>query len=54
MNIPKILAVLLALSRGVAWADSDQVLEQLDAQRMAIESQRSDIAKAIDEKERAC
>ena len=54
MNIPKILAVLLALGLGVALADSDQVLEQLDVQRIAIESQRSDIAKAFDAKERAC
>jgi hypothetical protein len=54
MNIPKILAVLLALDLGVALADSDQVLEQLDAQRIVIESQRSDVAKAFDEKERAC
>ena len=54
MNIPKILAVLLALVLRVALADSDQVLENLDAQRMAIESQRSDAARAYDVKERAC
>ena len=54
MNIPKILALLIALGLRVALADSDQVLENLDAQRMAIESQRSDVAKAVDAKERAC
>lgn len=54
MNIPKILAVFLALVLRVALADSDQVLENLDAQRVAIESQRTDVAKAFDAKERAC
>ena len=54
MNIPKILAVLLALVLRVALADSDQVLENLDAQRMAIESQRSDVVRTFDAKERAC
>ena len=54
MNIPKILTLLLALGLRVALADSDQVLENLDAQRMAIESQRSDAARAYDVKERAC
>jgi hypothetical protein len=39
MNTPKILALLIALGLRVALADSDQVLENLDAQRMAIESQ---------------
>lgn len=54
MNIPKILALLIALGLRVALADSDQVLENLDAQRMAIESQRSDVVRTFDAKERAC
>jgi hypothetical protein len=54
MNIPKILALLIALGLRVALADSDQVLENLDAQRVAIESQRSDVVRTFDAKERAC
>ena len=54
MSMPKILAVLLALVLRVALAESDQVLENLDAQRVAIESQRTDVAKAFDAKERSC
>ena len=54
MNILKILALLFALGFRFALADSEQVLDNLDAQRMAIESQRADAARAYNAKERAC
>lgn len=54
MNIPKILVLLFALGLRVALADSDQMLENLDMQRIAVESQRADAVKAFNVKERTC
>lgn len=54
MKTSQTLAWIFALGLCAAWADSEQVLEKLDAQRLAIESQRSDAVKAFDARERAC
>ena len=54
MKISNLIGVMFAMSLRVALADSDQVLDTLDAQRRVIASERSDATKAYDAKERTC
>ena len=54
MKISQALVWIFALGLRVALADSERVLDNLDAQRRVIASERSEAAKAYDEKDRAC
>jgi hypothetical protein len=54
MKISQALVWIFALGLRVALADSESVLDNLDAQRRVIASERSEAAKAYDAKDRAC